>query len=163
MSDKPVTVAVATYADKSSAEQDYDAIRGIKHQGQIDHLAIAMVVKDDDGERTTSATRHRRSSGPSTQSTRNWTRQRERLIFAAPARWQLEQPAISRGVGYPTDVDADVSTVRHGALAGHRGDPSPGTGTAVACRLHVAGVDRLFAVAVGGVVRGAPTTRRCPA
>ncbi|MET0910208.1 MAG: DUF1269 domain-containing protein [Ilumatobacteraceae bacterium] len=50
MSDKPVTVAVATYADKASAEQDYDAIRGIKHQGQIDHLAIAMVVKDADGE-----------------------------------------------------------------------------------------------------------------
>jgi uncharacterized membrane protein len=50
MADKPVTVAVATYADKASAEQDYDAVRGIKHQGQIDHLAIAMVVKDDDGE-----------------------------------------------------------------------------------------------------------------
>ncbi len=42
-------MAVATYADKTSAEQDYDAIRGIKHQGQIDHLAIAMVVKDEDG------------------------------------------------------------------------------------------------------------------
>ena len=50
MSDKPVTVAVATYANKTAAEQDYDAIRGIKHQGQIDHLAIAMVVKDADGE-----------------------------------------------------------------------------------------------------------------
>ncbi len=50
MSDKPVTVAVATYADMESAEQDYDAIRGMKHQGQIDHLAIAMVVKDEDGE-----------------------------------------------------------------------------------------------------------------
>jgi uncharacterized membrane protein len=50
MSDKPVTVAVATYADKTSAEQDYDAVRGIKHQGQIDHLAIAMVARDDYGE-----------------------------------------------------------------------------------------------------------------
>ena len=50
MSDKPVTVAVATYADKRLAEQDYDAVRGMKHQGQIDHLAIAMVVKDADGE-----------------------------------------------------------------------------------------------------------------
>lgn len=50
MSDKPITVAVATYADEAAAEQDYDAIRGMKHQGQIDHLAIAIVVKDDDGE-----------------------------------------------------------------------------------------------------------------
>ena len=49
MSDKPITVAVATYAYKAEAEQDYDAIQGIKHQGQIDHLAIAMVVKDEDG------------------------------------------------------------------------------------------------------------------
>jgi uncharacterized membrane protein len=50
MSDKPITVAVATYSDKAAAEQDYDAVRGMKHQGQIDHLAIAMVVKDADGE-----------------------------------------------------------------------------------------------------------------
>jgi uncharacterized membrane protein len=50
MSDKAVTVAVATYSDRGAAEQDYDAVRGIKHQGQIDHLAIAMVVKDADGE-----------------------------------------------------------------------------------------------------------------
>ena len=33
-----------------AAEQDYDAVRGMKHEGQIDHLAIAIVVKDDDGE-----------------------------------------------------------------------------------------------------------------
>jgi hypothetical protein len=39
VSDKPATVAVATYADKASAEQDYDVIRGTKHAGQIDHLA----------------------------------------------------------------------------------------------------------------------------
>jgi uncharacterized membrane protein len=50
MSDKPITIAVATYRDKASAEQDYDAIRGIKHQGQLDHLAIAFVEKDAKGE-----------------------------------------------------------------------------------------------------------------
>lgn len=49
MSDKPMTVAVATYTDKASAQQDFDAIWGIKHQGQIDHLAIALVEKKDDG------------------------------------------------------------------------------------------------------------------
>ena len=50
MSDKPVTVAVATYPNREAAEQDYDAVRGMKHQGQIDHLAIALVVKDADGD-----------------------------------------------------------------------------------------------------------------
>ncbi len=48
-SDKPVTVAVASYNNKASAEQDYDAIRGTKHYGQLDHLAIAFVEKDADG------------------------------------------------------------------------------------------------------------------
>ncbi len=50
MSGKPVTVAVATYSDRDLAQQDYDAVRGMKHEGQIDHLAIAMVEKDADGE-----------------------------------------------------------------------------------------------------------------
>lgn len=49
MSNKPSTVAVATYNDKASADQDYDAIWGIKHEGQLDHLAIATVEKDADG------------------------------------------------------------------------------------------------------------------
>ncbi len=49
MSDKPVTVAVAAYTNKVSAEQDYDAIRGIKHHGQLDHIAIAFVERDADG------------------------------------------------------------------------------------------------------------------
>ena len=49
MSDKPVTVAVATYRDKAAAEQDFDAVWGIKHEGQIDHLAIAVVEKKPDG------------------------------------------------------------------------------------------------------------------
>lgn len=50
MSDKPITVAIATYASKSAADQDYDAIHGIKHQGQLDHLAIAVVERQADGD-----------------------------------------------------------------------------------------------------------------
>jgi len=50
MSDKPTTIAVATYSDKASAEQDFDAIRGIKHSGQLDHLAIAFVERDEEGK-----------------------------------------------------------------------------------------------------------------
>jgi hypothetical protein len=50
VSDKPVTIAVATYANREGAEQDFDAIWGIKHEGQLDHLAIALVSKDEDGK-----------------------------------------------------------------------------------------------------------------
>lgn len=50
MSDKPVTVVVATYSDKASAERDYDVVHGIKHEGQLDHLAIAVVEKGADGQ-----------------------------------------------------------------------------------------------------------------
>lgn len=50
MSDKPTTVAVATYSNKASAEQDYEVVRGAKHAGQIDHLAIAFVERDADGK-----------------------------------------------------------------------------------------------------------------
>jgi uncharacterized membrane protein len=47
--DNVMTVAVATYKDKTSAEQDFDAIWGIKKQGRLGHLAIATVEKADDG------------------------------------------------------------------------------------------------------------------
>jgi uncharacterized membrane protein len=42
-------VAVATYSDKASAEQDYHAIKGIKHEGELDHVAVTMVKKKSDG------------------------------------------------------------------------------------------------------------------
>ncbi|HMS46216.1 MAG: hypothetical protein WAX12_15640 [Candidatus Microthrix subdominans] len=60
MSDKPVTVAVATYASKALAEQDFDTIHGVKHAGQIDHLAVAVVQKEADG--TLSIDRHNTSA-----------------------------------------------------------------------------------------------------
>jgi uncharacterized membrane protein len=50
MANKPTTVAVATYATKDAADLDYDAIRAIKSSGRLDHLAIAVVTKDDDGK-----------------------------------------------------------------------------------------------------------------
>ena len=49
MSNKPATVAVATYADKAHADLDYDAVRGAKSDGQLDHIAIAVVTKQADG------------------------------------------------------------------------------------------------------------------
>jgi uncharacterized membrane protein len=50
MSNKPATVAVATYADKADAELDYEAVRGVKSAGQLDHIAVAIVEKDADGK-----------------------------------------------------------------------------------------------------------------
>ncbi len=49
MAGTPTTVAVATYSDKASAEQDYHAIKGIKHEGELDHVAVSMVKKKSDG------------------------------------------------------------------------------------------------------------------
>ncbi len=50
MSNKPSTVAVATYADKASADLDYDAVRDMKSAGRLDHIAIAVVEKQADGD-----------------------------------------------------------------------------------------------------------------
>ncbi|MGH1526408.1 hypothetical protein ACRAWC_21255 [Leifsonia sp. L25] len=50
MSTKPATVAVATYATRDAAVEDYEVVRGAKHQGQLDHIAIAVIVKDENGE-----------------------------------------------------------------------------------------------------------------
>ncbi|MGA9278557.1 hypothetical protein [Ilumatobacter sp.] len=50
MSNKPTTVAVATYATKAAADSDYEAIRSVKSGGQLDHLAVAVVTKGKDGK-----------------------------------------------------------------------------------------------------------------
>jgi hypothetical protein len=52
MPHRAITVAVATYRNKMSAEQDYDVIRGIKHHRQFDHIAIAFVENDAHGRLT---------------------------------------------------------------------------------------------------------------
>jgi hypothetical protein len=49
MANKPATVAVATYADKANAELDYNAVLVVKSAGQLDHIAVAVVEKDADG------------------------------------------------------------------------------------------------------------------
>lgn len=50
MSDKPTTIAVATYANQANAELDYDMLRSVKSGGQLDHIAISMVTKGADGK-----------------------------------------------------------------------------------------------------------------
>ena len=50
MSNKPSTVAVATYSNKADADLDYDAVRNTKSAGELDHIAIAVVEKQADGD-----------------------------------------------------------------------------------------------------------------
>jgi len=50
MSNKPTTVAVATYASKDDAEADYETLREVKTDGALDHIAIAFVEKEADGK-----------------------------------------------------------------------------------------------------------------
>ncbi len=50
MSNKPTTVAVATYRAKDTTDLDYEAIRGVKSAGGLDHLAVAVVTKGADGK-----------------------------------------------------------------------------------------------------------------
>jgi uncharacterized membrane protein len=50
MSDKPTTIAVATYSNQANAELDYDTLRSVKSGGQLDHIAISMVTKDAKGK-----------------------------------------------------------------------------------------------------------------
>ena len=50
MSNKPSTVAVATYANENDCDTDYTAVRSIKSGGQLDHIAISKVHKDSDGK-----------------------------------------------------------------------------------------------------------------
>jgi uncharacterized membrane protein len=50
MSDKPTTIAVATYANKTKADADYDMLRSVKSGGQLEHIAISVVEKDADGK-----------------------------------------------------------------------------------------------------------------
>lgn len=50
VSDKPTRAAAATYADRTDADQDDEVVRGTKHAGPIDHLAIAFVERDAEGK-----------------------------------------------------------------------------------------------------------------
>jgi uncharacterized membrane protein len=50
VSDQPVVLAVATYPYKDGAEQDFHAVWGVKHEGELDHVAAAVLEKDADGK-----------------------------------------------------------------------------------------------------------------
>jgi uncharacterized membrane protein len=50
MSDQSVVLAVATYTSKAAADRDFDAVRGARHSGEFDYIAVAVLEKGADGE-----------------------------------------------------------------------------------------------------------------
>jgi hypothetical protein len=45
----PITLAVAVYADRQAALEDYHTIRAVKTAGEFDHIAVAVLTKRPDG------------------------------------------------------------------------------------------------------------------
>jgi uncharacterized membrane protein len=50
MGDQTVVLAIATYASQAAAEKDFHAVHSVKHDGDVDHVAAAVVEKSADGK-----------------------------------------------------------------------------------------------------------------
>ena len=48
--DTPITLAVATYADRAAAVNDFHRVMDAKSGGDFDHVAVAVLTKDADGQ-----------------------------------------------------------------------------------------------------------------
>jgi len=46
----PLVIAVASYASRDAAVQDFDTVWGAKHEGELDHIAVAVLTKDAHGQ-----------------------------------------------------------------------------------------------------------------
>ena len=46
----PITLAVATYADRAGAVADFDKVMAAKKSGAFDHIAVAVITKGLDGD-----------------------------------------------------------------------------------------------------------------
>jgi hypothetical protein len=58
----PIVLAVAVYADREAAVEDYHSVRAAKTEGEYDHIALAVLTKRPDGsvqvERHDSTAKH---------------------------------------------------------------------------------------------------------
>ena len=58
----PVTLAAARYNDRDGAVNDYHVVWGARHEGEFDHMALAVLTKDASGnlqvERHDSTAKH---------------------------------------------------------------------------------------------------------
>ena len=92
--DTPIVLAVATYASRESAEEDYEAVKHAKRHGDFDHLAVAIVTKGADGhldvDRHDSSAKHGAWGGALT-GPRSWSPLPQPL--SAPVSWASARPS----------------------------------------------------------------------
>jgi hypothetical protein len=50
MAEKPTVLAVATYPDKAAAIADFEELWRLHHEGDVDHVAVAVLEKGIDGK-----------------------------------------------------------------------------------------------------------------
>ena len=112
--DTPIVLAVATYASRGEADEDYDAVRHAKREGDFDHLAVAIVTKGADGhldvDRHDSTAKHGAWGGALTGAA---------ILVAAPV---AAVGAGAVGVGTAVGVGGGASVAGlagAGGLAGH--------------------------------------------
>jgi uncharacterized membrane protein len=48
--DTPITLATASYSERTVAEEDYQRVWSARGAGEFDHTAVAVVTKDADGK-----------------------------------------------------------------------------------------------------------------
>ena len=58
----PMVLAAAKYSDRSDAVADFKEVWGTKHEGELDHIAVAVLTKNADGELQVSDTTAPRST-----------------------------------------------------------------------------------------------------
>ena len=95
MSDRPVFIYAATYADVVGAEADYDALLDLHAAKLVGTYDVALVNKDLDGKVHVRSTRSRPSTAPGEASPSErrsgfWPRRR-----LSPRRWSAASSAAS--------------------------------------------------------------------
>ena len=115
--DTPTTLAVATYATRQGALDDYHAVMSAKSDGEFDHIAAAVLTKDPNGQlevdRHDSTAKHLAWGAALTAGA---------LLLAAPVAGAVIV-AGGTGIGASAGLGGGVSTVGAaagaGGLAGH--------------------------------------------
>jgi hypothetical protein len=108
--DTPIVIAVATYATREAAVEDYQVIRAHKSEGELDHLAVTVLTKDENGElqveRHDSSAKHLAWGGALVGGS---------VMLLAPAAWPI---AFATSVGVGGGVTG-VGLAGMGGIVGH--------------------------------------------
>ena len=115
--DTPLVLAVATYATREGAVDDFHAVKDAKRHGEFDHLAVAVLTKDADGslqmERHDSSAKHAAWGGALIAAG---------LLVVAPVAAPIAIGATATGIGASAGVGGGASVAGlagAGGIAGH--------------------------------------------